>query len=233
MTENAHQAKRAPDGTGYAKGEKTRDRILAAGISVFGRNGFQGATTRQIADTAGVNLPALQYYFGGKKGLYLACAQMIADRHRGHMAPVGSEVYAKLERDLSPSEARHMLRALFFDLAEFLTGASEQEDWSLFVSREIAQPGEAFDILYEHLWQPGITMAADLIARIHGRRRRTQQDLAQAMMMISSIGPFQSGREVAGRVLGARADSETVLDMVRQALTAQIEQMGRDGDNGK
>src|SRR3546814_5183520 len=65
---------RAPEG-GYAKGEQTRARLLAAALDCFGPDGFEKVTTRQIATRAGVNLPALTYYFGSKEGLYLACAQ--------------------------------------------------------------------------------------------------------------------------------------------------------------
>lgn len=232
MTASTHQAKRAPVSGGYAKGDQTRDRILVAGIEIFGLNGFRAATTRQIADRAEVNLPALQYYFGGKKGLYLACAETIADRHRQHTAPVGDLVYEKLQSEMDPDMARGLLRSLFCDLAKFLIGVSRDEDWSLFVSREVTDPGDGFDILYKNLWQPGIVLAADLIGRIHGRHQRSDQDLALAMMMISSISPFQAGRQVATRVLGDGVDKDAMLKLVCIAMSAQIEQMGRGDDDG-
>lgn len=226
-----HQPKRAPTVAGYAKGEQTRERILAAGIAVFGMNGFKGATTRQIADRAGVNLPALQYYFGGKKGLYLACAEAIADRHRQHVGPVGDRVRRALAANPEPDEARRLLRSLFCGLAELLISNRRDEDWSMFVGREMAEPGPGFELLYENLWQPGIQMAADLIARIHGRRQRGAQDLTLSMMMISSLNPFQSGRQVAMRVLGEDSDSASMLDLVCQAMSMQIEQIGSTIDD--
>ena len=60
--------------TGYRKGEETRQRILEAALQVFATTGYNGASTRQITESAGVTLPALRYYFGGKEGLYKACA---------------------------------------------------------------------------------------------------------------------------------------------------------------
>jgi AcrR family transcriptional regulator len=59
---------------GYAKGQETRLRIILSAIDLFGEEGYERASTRRIAVAAGVNLPALQYYFSGKMGLYLACA---------------------------------------------------------------------------------------------------------------------------------------------------------------
>src|SRR5579862_9588675 len=49
-----------------------RLRLLEAAIDVFGRHGFDGASTRMLAKAAGVNLQAIPYHFGGKEGLYLA-----------------------------------------------------------------------------------------------------------------------------------------------------------------
>jgi TetR/AcrR family transcriptional regulator, regulator of cefoperazone and chloramphenicol sensitivity len=48
------------------RGEETRTRILEAALELFAASGFEGASTRTIAEQAGVNLPAIQYYFGSK-----------------------------------------------------------------------------------------------------------------------------------------------------------------------
>jgi AcrR family transcriptional regulator len=56
----------------------TRNRLLAAGLELFGRDGFDAVTTRQIADAAGVNQAAIPYHFGGKEGVYRAVTDHIA-----------------------------------------------------------------------------------------------------------------------------------------------------------
>lgn len=60
---------------GYQRGEETRARIVEAAVVVFGERGYEGASTRDIANAAGVNAPALQYYFDGKEGVYLECVE--------------------------------------------------------------------------------------------------------------------------------------------------------------
>ena len=45
--------------------------ILAIAENLFAELGFDGASTRLIAKEAGVNMAMLNYYFGGKEGLYL------------------------------------------------------------------------------------------------------------------------------------------------------------------
>jgi len=50
----------------------TRELILAAALVAFADDGFDGATTRDIAATAGVSLGLLRYHFGGKTELWKA-----------------------------------------------------------------------------------------------------------------------------------------------------------------
>ncbi|HUE39042.1 MAG TPA: TetR family transcriptional regulator, partial [Candidatus Binatia bacterium] len=49
----------------------TRARLIAAAGELFAERGFRATTARDIAQRAGVNLAAANYYFGSKKELYL------------------------------------------------------------------------------------------------------------------------------------------------------------------
>lgn len=51
---------------------ETRREILEAAEESFAAAGFAGATTRQVANRAGVNVATLHYHFGNKEGLYRA-----------------------------------------------------------------------------------------------------------------------------------------------------------------
>lgn len=50
--------------------EATADRILLAAQKIFHQKGYDGATTREIADLAGINLTLINRYFGSKLGLF-------------------------------------------------------------------------------------------------------------------------------------------------------------------
>lgn len=60
---------------GSQPGPSRRERILAAAIDVFAQAGFQAASTRRIAEVAGVTVPLLFYHFKTKADLYLAAVQ--------------------------------------------------------------------------------------------------------------------------------------------------------------
>ena len=52
--------------------EETKQRIIQAAAQAFGKMGYDGATTRAIAEAAGVNEVTLFRHFGNKKNLYVA-----------------------------------------------------------------------------------------------------------------------------------------------------------------
>lgn len=55
----------------------TKARILAAAQDVFAAKGFEGASTREIASRAEVNISSLHYHWESKETLYLAIFERI------------------------------------------------------------------------------------------------------------------------------------------------------------
>ena len=54
------------------KGERTASRILDCAESLFARQGYDGTSLRQIAQSAGIKEPGLYNHFSGKPALYEA-----------------------------------------------------------------------------------------------------------------------------------------------------------------
>ncbi|HLM95183.1 MAG TPA: TetR/AcrR family transcriptional regulator [Acidimicrobiales bacterium] len=63
--------------------DSTRERILAAALDLFSERSFEGASTRLIAERAGVQQPLLTYHFGNKEELWRsAVGQLFEDLAR-------------------------------------------------------------------------------------------------------------------------------------------------------
>ncbi|MBC7808033.1 MAG: TetR/AcrR family transcriptional regulator [Akkermansiaceae bacterium] len=60
------------------KGERTRERILEAALALFARQGFAGATMRDIAAEAGCSLGLAYRYFSRKEDMVLALYDRLA-----------------------------------------------------------------------------------------------------------------------------------------------------------
>jgi TetR/AcrR family transcriptional regulator, regulator of cefoperazone and chloramphenicol sensitivity len=219
---------RAVASAGYKKGEETRQRILDAALKEFGEASFKGATTRRISHAAGVSLPTLQYYFGDKEGLYRACAEAIVERYRRRTAVAAAEAAEALKKENAAETARSELKALIGALAGLLVGSREAEGWAHFVARELRDPGPAFEILYEKLWRPGVEITARLIARILGSPENDPAARIQALLLISSLLAFQSGRSISLRTMHWSTIGPQELAMVWSSLDTQINAIGRN-----
>ena len=209
-----------PSGGGYRKGEETRRRILAIALRAFGNHGFAAVTTRQIAEAAGINLPALTYYFGNKEGLYLACAHDIASSFRLGVGDIAETAAAALGEPITADEARDLLKRLSASLAQFLLSADGAQDRALFVQQEMASPGPAFEILYAELWRPGIELAAALIARTTAGRLSGADSKVRAVLMIASLTGFSSGQRIIARTAGEGAHLEQVIAAIHEQIDA-------------
>lgn len=73
MASRTIEATAPPEAAGRRRDkEATKAALLAAAVQVFAERGYDAATTREVAQTAGVNEQLIQRYFGGKSGLLLA-----------------------------------------------------------------------------------------------------------------------------------------------------------------
>ncbi|HSE84390.1 MAG TPA: TetR/AcrR family transcriptional regulator [Thermodesulfobacteriota bacterium] len=76
---------------------KTRIKILEAAIRLFAENGFNGTTTKQIAEEAGVNEALIFRYFSTKRELYGAIIERKIEEEPGIEMPI--EVYRETKDD--------------------------------------------------------------------------------------------------------------------------------------
>jgi TetR/AcrR family transcriptional regulator, regulator of cefoperazone and chloramphenicol sensitivity len=94
------------------------------------------------------------------------------------------------------------------------------------VARELRDPGPAFEILYANLWQPGVEITARLIACIVDTPENDPTRRVQALLLISDLLVFQSGRSMSLRAMRWTIGHEE-LAMVPSGLNAQIDAIGR------
>ena len=57
----------------------SKAKLLLSAFEEFAKNGFFGASTRDIAAKANINISSILYYFGGKKGIYTAALKNIVN----------------------------------------------------------------------------------------------------------------------------------------------------------
>jgi len=64
----------------------TQQKLLAAAIEAFSENGFNGTSTRDIAERAGVHHPLITYHFKNKEQLWQAAADKVFKKFGAQLA---------------------------------------------------------------------------------------------------------------------------------------------------
>jgi AcrR family transcriptional regulator len=200
------------------RGDATREKLLTASIDVFGRLGFDGATTRALADAAGVNLQAIPYYFGGKEGLYIAAAEHLTSMVAAHVGDLRARVHARLaEGTAKPVEADEA-RALLTEILERMAAlflSSQSEPWARFVIREQMEPTEAFARIYGGIMQPMLGIAGNLVGIILGEDPASEHVRLRTFGTLGGIMIFRVAHAAVLRQLNWTAIGSRELDVVR------------------
>lgn len=97
MSKHARESETSRHGDAHSVRMRNNIKILSAAEEVFAEKGFDGATTQEIADRAGLPKANVHYYFRTKKDIYLAVMSSI-------MAP-WLEAFQAISADDDPTEA--------------------------------------------------------------------------------------------------------------------------------
>ncbi len=206
-----------------ASGGETRERLLEAGLRLFADHGYESVSTRQLSRAADANIAAIAYHFGGKHELY----QAVAERLVAETEPLFGPVLAALTDGVG--KARGDRRALARIAAAFtrgmlmgFVGDERMRRRAALVTREYAQPSEAFAIVYKGRIEPMHKALTELSAAALGRPADDPEMVIRAHAVAGQIIMFFLARIV----LWARLDWESYtpdrLAQVMQGVTASV-----------
>jgi AcrR family transcriptional regulator len=192
--------------------------LLDTAIDQFGRLGFEGASTRDIARASGTAMSSITYHFGGKQGLYLAAAEHIAASIRNLQGEAVARAVAAGRE--SPEAAIEALATVLDGLAQMML-RPETEAWSRFIIREQQFPTEAFDVLFTRAMQPVLDAFVQLIGRARPDLAH-REIVAMAILLFGQAMVLRAGRAAVCRALKVdRIDEETAA-LLRARLRANL-----------
>ncbi|MBB4188663.1 AcrR family transcriptional regulator [Sinorhizobium terangae] len=215
------------------RGDVTREKLLSASIDVFGRYGFDGATTRMLADKAGVNLQAIPYYFGGKEGLYIAAAEHLASIIGGHVADLRSVIltrFAELDAggtEMAPAEARALLTQMVQRMIVLFV-SERSESWARFIIREQMEPTEAFNRIYGNIMRPMIEMARRLIGTILSDDPASERIRLRTLSFVGSVLVFRMAHAAVYAQLEWETAGPHELEILRQHAAELVAVLGAE-----
>jgi AcrR family transcriptional regulator len=224
----------------HGKGAVARRKLLEAAVLVFGRDGLEGATVRNIASAAGQNVASVGYYFGGKEGLYHALIRALAGELPVRLGDILGEVRELKERGNGTAEEASVLLQRLIRL-HFLRNVSRPEmiPLSRIIVREQTEPTVAFDILYELAIKHFHESLCFLTGKASGRSPEDPEVIIRAHSLLGQMFSFVFARETILRRLGWKdlegANAERIADVLTEnigTLMKGLEAAGRKPNSG-
>jgi AcrR family transcriptional regulator len=227
--------RRRPQNGGYARGDEVQSRILLAAIKLFGEQGFASASTRAIAADAGVNPPALQYYFHNKERLHQACGQYIVDRIKRHLElPMRrvSETLASRDREAVP-------QTLWLLMETVVDRSADETDipgWARFMNQAAVEAVDtSVALIHREAVLPMCDAIAALLALAWDRPADDEAARLGAVLLLNQTRAFGIQRDITmammawpdfhqGRLgLGKHFLRSQMLSVIASPFTAQAE----------
>jgi AcrR family transcriptional regulator len=199
--------------------ENPQARLLEVAIELFGRDGMSATGTRAIAEAAGVQMSAITYHFGGKEGLYQACARHIGQEMLARITPLLEQLESAGVDTGDAAGARATIIAL---LSGFVTIMMRDEIAPIarFVVREQMNPTPAFTILFEEVMQPMLQRMGGLLQRIAGGRLGKHELSLRAIALMGQVMCFRFARAALMGITGWKKAGTAETEAVRAVVLA-------------
>ncbi len=207
--------------------ETTRAALLRAALELFGSQGYQGTSIREIAAAADSNIASIAYHFGGKEGLRVACADHVVGLLQQIAAPVLDLNVAQSPEDsgknLSPDDARSKLVAMEQRMVHFLLSAPEAKPLVPFMLREMSDPSPVMDRIFTGVIEPVHRRLCQLWQDATGEPAESEQVRLTIFTLIGQIIYFRIGREVVLRRMQWPSYTEDRTEKIAGIIAANLE----------
>lgn len=202
--------------------DHTRQALVEAALRLFGRVGYDGASTRQIAAAAKANIGSIAYHFGGKEGLRLAVADHIIDLMQG----IAAQAAASAPPATSPEAAEAQLMAALERMIAFIVAAPQAADVAPFVLREMSAPTEAFERIYAGVFEPLHRRFCGVWELATGQPAENDETKLSIFTAIGQVIYFRIAREAVKRRMGwadmGPAEAKMIAAVCRDNIHAAI-----------
>jgi AcrR family transcriptional regulator len=192
--------------------DSTRDRILAAAVDLFSEKSFDGASTREIAQRAGVTQPLLAYHHKSKDDLWRAAVDSLFDELRAAMAARSAGLRGVDD-----------LTAIKLRVREFITFSARHPQLHRILTQECKADGPRMDWLVEHHIRPLYDGTIQLFERLTREGVVADIPAPHLYYILTGAGPtmFVLGPECR-RLSGLDPTSDDVIEAHADAVCALL-----------
>ncbi|WP_263481978.1 CerR family C-terminal domain-containing protein [Mesorhizobium sp. ES1-1] len=174
--------------------------LVQAALKLFGSQGFDGTSTRQLAAEAQANIGSIAYHFGGKEGLRAAAADYIVET----IQTVAGQALGDALKSGGAEAAQAQLFAALERMIGFVLVSPQAGEIVQFVLRELSHPTAALDRIYEGVFEPTHRQLCQLWEQATGEPAESEATRLTVFTLIGQVIYFRIGREAVMRRMGWR-----------------------------
>jgi AcrR family transcriptional regulator len=225
------------DTSPITRGDATREALLGAAIEVFGRDGYDAASTRSIAQAAGVNQALIGYHFRGKAGLYHAALEHIVAQVRARLGALVEEIEAELEakpaRGGKRTAATHAVAQIhrITDAYVAMLAGEASSAWARLILREQQNPSAEFAVLYDGFMKRALGLASRLVALARGTAPEAPETRLTVLTIFGQALVFRAARATVMRQMNWKSigadEIERIQTQVRRNVSAMLGKEGK------
>lgn len=178
----------------------TRAALVQAALKLFGRQGFDGTSTREIAAEAQANIGSIAYHFGSKEGLRTAAADFIVETIQTVAGPALGN--AQAPAPVGPEAAQAQLFAALERMVGFVVASPQAGEIVQFILRELSHPTAALDRIYDGVFEPSHRRLCQLWEQATGEPAESEATRLTVFTLIGQVIYFRIGREAVMRRMG-------------------------------
>lgn len=206
------------------RGELAKRQLLEAACEIFGKNGPDGATTRQIAQAAQQNIAAIAYYFGSKEGLYLAVAQYIADLIRLDFEPTVAVIDEFLENSNTAEHLPQLEKLIIDSFLQYTQLVLDKSNIhiSRIMAREQLVPTEAYSLIHQQALSPLLTRVNKILALYIGLDATLPATMLHTHAILGEVLSFRLVRETILRQTGWDRIGKNEYQVISNTLRTHI-----------
>ena len=194
-------ASRPPGRRAGSDSEKVRQGLLDAARKLFLSYEFRAVSVRQIAQEAEVNPAMVNYYFGGKRGLYVAMVEQVLETF---------QILDTGQHDAEPLAVEDFI-------SRYMQFLAENPWWPNFIIREVLFGEEKFRQMVAEKFAKtfaGVLMqAVDKEKQSGNYRSNLRADFAGWSLMGMMVFPFLT-RPLAKKVFGGELDQDNIRALI-------------------
>ena len=169
-----------------------RERILSAAGREFAERGYESATVRDICLAAGVNVAAVNYYFGDKQRLYIESVKHAHEQRAGQVP---------LPEWTAGTPPQQKLRDFVGNLLERMLGFG-QPPWQVrLMMREVLHPTDACRELVEDYVRPRFELLVSILDELVDDRLSQTELRRVALSIIGQCFLYRAAGDVVGMLV--------------------------------